>query len=312
MRLSFVIPCYHSELTIGSVVEEICSKMSEKPDIDYEIIAVNDSSPDDVLTVLKELAEKDKRVMVVDLAKNVGKHGAEMAGFSFASGDFIVALDDDGQCPMDKLWELIEPLYNGYDISIAKYPIKKQSAFKNFGSKMNALMAQFLIEKPRSLYLSNFSAMKRFVVDEMKKYDKPYPYLDGLMLRTSSKICNVDMEERERAAGVGHYTFKRSLKLWLNGFTAFSVKPLRISAILGLICAFIGFVYGTVTVINKLAHPEIQAGYSSTMAVLLFIGGMIMMMLGMVGEYIGRIYICINNSPQYVIRETINMDRENK
>ena len=255
--------------------------MSEKPDIDYEIIAVNDSSPDDVLTVLKELAEKDKRVMVVDLAKNVGKHGAEMAGFSFASGDFIVALDADGQCPMDKLWELIEPLYNGYDISIAKYPIKKQSAFKNFGSKMNALMAQFLIEKPRSLYLSNFSAMKRFVIDEMIKYDKPYPYLDGL-------------------------------KLWLNGFTAFSVKPLRISAILGLICAFIGFVYGTVTVINKLAHPEIQAGYSSTMAVLLFIGGMIMMMLGMVGEYIGRIYICINNSPQYVIRETINMDRENK
>ena len=171
MRLSFIIPCYHSELTIGNVVGEIRSKMSEKPDIDYEIIAVNDSSPDDVLTVLKELAEKDKRVMVVDLAKNVGKHGAEMAGFSFASGDFIVALDDDGQCPMDKLWELIEPLYNGYDISIAKYPIKKQSAFKNFGSKMNALMAQFLIEKPRSLYLSNFSAMKRFVVDEMKKYD---------------------------------------------------------------------------------------------------------------------------------------------
>lgn len=132
------------------------------------------------------------------------------------------------------------------------------------------------------------------------------------MLRTTSKIYNVEMEERERAAGVGHYTFIKSLKLWLNGFTAFSVKPLRISTVLGAICALIGFVFGTVTIINKLIHPEMQAGYSSTMAVLLFIGGMIMMMLGMIGEYIGRIYICINNSPQYVIRETVNIDKEEK
>lgn len=115
------------------------------------------------------------------------------------------------------------------------------------------------------------------------------------------------MEERERAAGVGHYTFVKSLKLWLNGFTAFSVKPLRISTVLGALCAIIGFAYGIWTIIRKLLNPDIQTGYSSTMAVLLFIGGMIMMMLGMIGEYIGRIYICINNSPQYVIREAINI-----
>lgn len=312
MKFSFVIPCYHSELTIKDVIDEIRYKMMERSDWDYEIIAVNDCSPDNVLLRLKELAENNGKLKVIDLAKNSGKHAAVMAGYSVAKGDIIVNLDDDGQCPMDKLWDLIEPLNSGYDISIAKYPVKKQSAFKNFGSKINSLMAQFLIGKPRNLYLSNFSAIKRFVVDEIKRYDKPYPYMDGLMLRTSSKIANVDMEERERAAGVGHYTFIKSLKLWLNGFTAFSVKPLRISTVLGAICALIGFVFGTVTIINKLIHPEMQAGYSSTMAVLLFIGGMIMIMLGMIGEYIGRIYICINNSPQYVIRETVNIGKEEK
>lgn len=278
-----------------------------RPEYDFEIIAVNDCSPDNVLTVLKQIAQNDKRIKVIDLAKNSGKHAAVMAGYSVVSGEIIINLDDDGQCPMDKLWELVEPLNNGYDVSVSRYPRNKQSAFKNFGSKINDIMTRHLIGKPKDLYLGNFSATKRFVIDEILKYDKPYPYLAGLTLRTTSKICNVDMEERERAAGVGHYTFVKSLKLWLNGFTAFSVKPLRISTVLGALCAIIGFAYGIWTIIRKLLNPDIQTGYSSTMAVLLFIGGMIMMMLGMIGEYIGRIYICINNSPQYVIREAINI-----
>lgn len=311
MKLSFVIPCYYSELTIKDVILEIENTLSSYPNYDYEIIAVNDDSPDNVLMVLRELAHENYKLRVVDLAKNCGKHSAMMAGFSIASGDIIINLDDDGQCPMDKLWDLIEPLNNGYDISISKYPKNKQSAFKNFGSTINSIMAKYLIGKPKDLYLGNFWAMKRFIMDEIIKYDKPYPYMEGLMLRTTSKIFNVDMEERERSAGVGHYTFIKSLKLWLNGFTAFSVKPLRVSTILGAICAFLGFVFGIIMIIRKLMNPDILMGYSSLMAVLLFIGGMIMMMLGLIGEYIGRIYICINNSPQYVIRETVNIGKEN-
>lgn len=307
MKYSFVIPCYYSELTIDDVISEIKEIMRTRPEYDFEIIAVNDCSPDNVLTVLKQIAQNDKRIKVIDLAKNSGKHAAVMAGYSVVSGEIIINLDDDGQCPMDKLWELVEPLNNGYDVSVSRYPRNKQSAFKNFGSKINDIMTRHLIGKPKDLYLGNFSATKKFVIDEILKYDKPYPYLAGLTLRTTSKICNVDMEERERSAGVGHYTFVKSLKLWLNGFTAFSVKPLRISTVLGALCAIIGFAYGIWTIIRKLLNPDIQMGYSSTMAVLLFIGGMIMMMLGMIGEYIGRIYICINNSPQYVIREAINI-----
>lgn len=306
MRISFVIPCYRSELTIKNVISEIHEVMSQRADTDHEIITVNDCSPDNVLEVLKELAAKDRRLKVIDLAKNSGKHAAMMAGYRYVSGDVIVNLDDDGQCPMDKLWELTAPLEKGYDIVVAKYPKKKESAFKRFGSKVNAVMAQYLIGKPKTFSFSNFSAMKRFVVDEIKKYDKPYPYISGLMLRASSKICNVEMEERDRLEGTGSFTFTRSLKLWLNGFTAFSVKPLRVSTVMGVICAIAGAVFGIVTVIHKIIDPATLMGYSSTMAVLLFIGGMIMMMLGMIGEYIGRIYICINNSPQYVIRETFN------
>lgn len=308
--LSFVIPCYCSQQTIEDVISEIHNKMSERKDYSYEIIAVNDASPDNVYNVLKSLCQNDDRLKAVNLAKNSGKPSAQMAGYALAKGDIIVDLDDDGQCPIDRLWDLIEPLYNGYDVVYARYPDRKQSAFKNFGSKVNALMARYIIGQPKDLYISNFSAHKRFVSQEMIKYTNPYPYCTGLILRTTSKIRNVDMVERERAAGVGHFTFKKSLKLWLNGLTAFSVKPLRISTILGAICALIGFIFGITTIINKFIHPNVLIGYSSTMAVMLFIGGMIMLMLGMIGEYIGRIYICINNSPQYVIRETINVEHQ--
>lgn len=306
--LSFTIPCYGSEKTIKSVIDEIHSKMSEKKEYDYEIITVNDCSPDNVISVLKETAAADKRLRVIDLSRNAGKHAALMAAYSVVRGDIIINLDDDGQCPLDKLWELIAPLDKGFDISIARYSDKKQSSFKNFGSYINSLMAVHLISKPKNLYLSNFSAVKRYVIEEMCNYRNPYPYIDGLFIRTTSKITNVDMEERERTEGTGNFTFKKSLSLWMNGFTAFSVKPLRIADFAGILCALIGFIFAVYTIIRKLVDPDIAVGYSSIMAVLLIIGGIIMVLLGLIGEYIGRIYMCINDSPQYVIREKINFD----
>lgn len=304
--LSFVIPCYGSELTLRGVYDEICGKMLEKPEFEYEIIAVNDCSPDNVWNVIRDIGAGDEKFKGVFLAKNGGKHSAMMAGFSLVRGDIVINLDDDGQCPMDRLWDLVEPLDNGYDVSIASYPIKKESAFKRMGSRINGIMAVAMINKPRDLQLSNFSVAKRFVIDEILKYTNPYPYIDGLLLRTTSRIVNVPMEQRERIAGVGNYTLKKSLALWLNGFTAFSAKPLRLATVLGIISAFGGAVFAIYTVIRKILNPDMLIGYSSLMAVMLVVGGMLMFMLGLVGEYIGRIYISINNSPQYVIREKLN------
>ena len=312
MLLSFIIPCYGSEETISFVIDELKNVVAERSNFDYEVIAVNDFSFDNVIEKLKKIAADNKKVKVLDLAKNVGKQAAQMAAYSVVNGDIIINMDDDGQCPMDRLWDLIDPLFNGYDVSIARYPKKKQSKFKNFGSRLNSIMAEQLIDKPKTLQLSNFSAVKRFVIDEAVKYTNPYPYTAGLFLRTTARVINVEMEERNRFSGVGNFTFKKSFSLWMNGFTAFSVKPLRIATFLGFICAVIGFIFGVYTVINKFINPDILMGYSSLMAVQLFIGGMIMLMLGLIGEYVGRMYISMNNAPQYVVREAFNLNKKNE
>lgn len=305
MKFSFVIPCYGSENTIENVINEIEEVMALKPQVDYEIICVNDCSPDNVLQILRALSVSHEKLIVADLAQNMGKHSAVMAGYSLVSGDYIVNLDDDGQCPMNELWRLFDALGESYDISMAKYPVKKQSLFKNFGSGVNSVMSQILLGKSKKIQFSNFSIMKRYILDEIVNYKNPYPYIEGLILRATKRIINVEMEERGRIAGEGHFTFRRSLSLWINGFTAFSVKPLRIATFLGFATALFGFLYGVYIIIKRLLHPDMLIGYSSTLAAILFIGGMIMLMLGLIGEYIGRIYICINHSPQYVIREII-------
>ena len=308
-KLSFVIPCYNSEKTIQDVVNSIKKELENKGFANYEIVLVNDFSRDNTSSVIEALAQNDQKIVVINFSKNFGQHSALMAGFRASTGDVVVYLDDDGQCPIDKVFELIEPLKNGFDISIADYGKKKQSKFKNFGSKVNDIMAECLINKPKELQLSNFGAIKRFVVDEIIKYKNCYPYIAGLMLRTTSKIANVKMEENERQSGTTNYNLRKLLSLWLNGFTSFSVKPLRITTIIGILFALIGFVFGLYTVINKLfINIDVAWGYSTIVALLTFFNGITLIVLGMVGEYIGRIFISLNKSPQYVIKNSINLN----
>ena len=307
MKISFVIPCYRSEKTIGSVISEIISVM-EPTEYDYEIIAVNDCSPDDVWRVLKDLTGCNKKIKALCLTKNMNRHSALMAGFNYSSGDWIVFLDDDGQCPMNRLFDLLKPLQEGFDASIAKYPTKKQSAFKNFGSWLNSLMARAMINKPKELQISNFVAVKRFIIDEIIKYDLPFPYFSGLLLRTTGKVVNVEMEERDRVSGTSTFTLPKLVGLWMNGLTAFSVKPLRLASLVGTAYAFLGFIFGLYTIIYKILNPEVPKGYSSTISIIMFTCGIIMIMLCLIGEYLGRIYICINKSPQFVIRESLNFE----
>lgn len=310
--ISFVIPCYGSENTIKPVIEEIDETLKHNKNYDYEVIAVNDKSPDNVLEVLKGIAKENKKVKVISLAKNMNRPGALMAGMAEVNGDFIVLMDDDGQCPMNNLGMLVNELEKGHDVAIARYPKKKQSMFKNFGSYVNKLMTEVIIEKPKNLMFTNFAVLKRFVVDEIIKYKNPYPYMTGLMLRTTSDIVNVEMEERNRLAGTTTFTFKKMFSLWINGFTAFSIKPLRMSTFLGFISSILGLIFCIIIILRKIFNPTISQGYSSIMAVILFIGGIIMLMLGLLGEYIGRIYISINDSPQYVVKERINCTKNDK
>jgi undecaprenyl-phosphate 4-deoxy-4-formamido-L-arabinose transferase len=306
--LSFVIPCYGSEKTIEAVYNEIASKVAEKNEYDYEIIAVNDCSPDGVLSVLYHLNEKDPKFKVVNLSRNMNRPGAVMAGLNCASGDISIVMDDDGQCPMERLWDLLEPLENGFDVSMAKYPRRKQSLFKDFGTWVNKKMTEIILQRPPDLEFTNFMAIKKYIVKELIQYHNPYPYMTGLILRTTKYITNVTMEERNRLSGGTTFTFRKMLSLWINGLTAFSVLPLRIATFLGFIVSSIGFLFGIVFLIRKLVRPDIAAGYSSTIVSIFILNGLVLLILGMIGEYIGRIYICLNKSPQYVIKDKIGFD----
>jgi len=302
MKLSFTIPCYGSERTIKSVVVELRQVMTSLPEHSYEIIMVSDASPDNVYKVIQELCKADREhCKGAELAKNFGQHAALMAGYRMASGDYIISLDDDGQAPIESVPQLLDALKDA-DLVFGSYAHKKHNISRNLGSKVNDWMAVFLLGKPRKLHVTSFFAMRRFIKDEIVKYDNSFPYLLGLLLRTTKNIVNVPVNHRERAEGRSGYTFRKLLRLWINGFTAFSVVPLRFATFCGFLFAFLGALGVIWCIINKFVHPEAPMGYSSMMTTILFVGGMLMLMLGMIGEYIGRTYICINKAPQYVIR----------
>lgn len=309
-KVSFVIPCYNSSQTLEKVVAEIQEAMKKLEQYRYEIILVNDCSPDDTFRVIEGLCKKNRNICGVNLAKNFGQHGALMAGFHQVTGDILVCLDDDGQTPADEVGRLLEKIEAGDDVVYAAYAHKKHSLFRNFGSYVNEKMAQFLLGKPKELYVSSYFAARRFVVDEMLKYENAYPYVIGLVLRTTKKISNVSVNHREREVGQSGYTLGKLFALWFNGFTAFSTKPLRVATVSGTLFAVFGFVYGLYTIVKKFVNPAVPLGFSSMMSAIMFIGGMVMLMLGLIGEYIGRMYICMNNAPQFVVRDLIAISEE--
>lgn len=309
-KISFVIPCYRSEKTIGGVINEIDETMQKMQKYTYEIVLVNDGSPDNTWDTICEIAGKDSKghILGINFAKNFGQHSAIMAGLNHVTGDYIICLDDDGQTPASEAGKLIGALENGADVAYAKYGHKQHNIFRNFGTFMNETMAFVMLGKPKELYVSSYFAVRRFVVDEMVKYESSYPYVIGLVLRTTKNIVNVDVNHRKREVGESGYNFVKLFSLWVNGFTAFSIKPLRIATFSGTIFAILGFLYGIYTIIKKFVNPIAPMGYAALMSAVIFMGGMIMLMLGMIGEYVGRTYISQNKNPQYVIRETTRND----
>ena len=302
--MSFVIPCYRSEHTVMTVVDEIEETMLKRPEYDYEIILVNDGSPDNVWDVISDRAAKDKNIIGINLSKNFGQHCALMAGYNNCSGDYVVSLDDDGQTPACEVFKLLDELEKGYDVVYACYPEEKKNMFRKVGSNFAKIMSDYMFDiKGQEKKGSSFFICKRFLIDEMTKYSNPYPYVVGLVLRATRNIGTVEIQHRNRLYGESGYNFKSLVSLWLNGFTAFSVKPLELCAYLGFVTALIGFIYAIYIIIRRLLTTTIIEGWSSLISIVLIVGGILMIMLGLIGEYIGRIYICLNNSPQYVIKE---------
>lgn len=305
-KLSVVIPCYNSEKNIRSVIENDIQIFKKLQIENYEFVLVNDCSPDNTWEVLKTMSKENRQIVAINLAKNAGQHAAIMAGFNHVTGDYVVVSDDDGQTQMEMIGQMIEKLREGYDVVSTEWVDRgKRSLFRRVGTFVNQKLTELLMDNPKDVIVSIFFLAKKYIIDEMVKYKNSYPYINGLVLRTTHNIATIQVKQLKRKSGQSGYSVRKLLKLWLNGVTAFSVIPLRLASYLGVISATCGFIYGIFIIIRKLFDPGIVAGWSSTVAILLFMLGLVLCVLGMIGEYVGRIYMCINNTPQYVIKECV-------
>ena len=311
MLISFVIPCYRSVDTLPKVVADIQNLVATREEYEAEIILVNDCSPDDTFGTIRKLTEQYDNIIGVDIAKNRGQQNALMAGFRHASGELIIGSDDDGQTPVESAFQLIDHLEEGdYDVVCARYVDRgNRSLFRRLGTWADRKMVKVFLEKPDSFNTAIYFVARRFVIDEIIQYNNPYPYWTGLLLRTTHNVGNVDVKQRDRLAGESGYNLRKLLGLWINGLTTFSIKPLRFATLLGGLMAIAGFIVMVVLVIMRLVSG-FTVGWTSLIATNILIGGLILLVLGVIGEYIGRIYLSMNREPQYVVRRVI--DRRNR
>lgn len=307
---SFVIPCYNSSESIRHVVELTMEEMEKMNRREFEFVLVNDySSSTKTMLVLKKLAEEYPCVTVLNLAKNAGQHNAIMAGLNYAKGDILIGMDDDMQTHPSQLPYLFEELEKGYDIVYGYYPEKKHSAFRNFGSWVNYISVRILIGKPKELKTSSYWVARKFVRDSVIEYQAPYAYIQGLFLRTTRNISCIPIQHFQREEGESNYTFKRLLKLWSN-IIGFSITPLRLTEYCGFGLSLLSIIAAVVVLIRKILNPAMALGWPSLMIVICFFSGIQLMFLGLIGEYIGRMFLGLNRQPQYVIREVIRQERE--
>lgn len=306
MLISVAIPCYKSEKTIERVVDEIRNEITKKAGYDYQIILVNDYPFDNTFSVISKLCEQDKKIVGVNLSRNFGQASAKLAAIPFVKGDVLVYMDDDGQHPAEGIIPLAEKVMEGYDVVYAYFKNKKHNSFKRITSKVNAKISQMNGTRVKGVHVSSFYAISRFAVDSYDGYNSPFPSMMGYLNTLVGKVTEIEMPHRSRMEGTSNYTLKKLLKLWITGFTNFSIVPIHLIAMLGIVIAVFGFVLGLIIVLSKLINPSMAAGYASTMSVMLFLGGLVLLALGFIGEYIGRIYMTVSNLQQYKIRETIN------
>lgn len=306
MLVTVVIPCYNSERSIRQVVEMTMEEFSRMPNYECEFVLVNDYSRDSTFEVIKQLATEYPCVHGISLMRNFSQHNAIMCGFHYATGDLILGMDDDLQCSPSQIPLLLQTIEQGYDLVYGVYPTRKNSALKNFSSWLNRVTSRKLLGRPKGIQTSNFWILTKQVKDELIKYKNYNPQVDALFTRMTSNIGNVTIEHHKREYGSSGYTLKKLIHLWLSYFN-YTVVPLRFVSIVGGTTAGLGFVFGLVTAIRKLLDPAMPAGWASIICIMLLFFGMVLLSLGIIGEYIGNIVLTLNSTPQYIIREKVNL-----
>ncbi len=306
IKLSIVVPVYNGSDTIEELVRQVSASLENTTYADgFEMIFVNDRSPrKDAWPVIRDLSSHYPFVFGINLRRNFGQHNATMAGLSYARGRVIVIMDEDLQHPPSSIAPLADTIEEGVDVCYTRYNNRKHAAWKQWGSSFNDLVARWLLKKPKGLYLSSFKAMHQDVVKEICAYDGPYPYIDGLLLSATNSFKAIDIEHQDRLVGESGYNLRRLLSLWLKMATGSSVYPLRVATFSGFVLALMSILVLIIVIVRRVFHPDIEPGWTSIFALMLLIGGVQMVFLGIIGEYVGRIYMRLNRSPQYVVRET--------
>ncbi len=302
-KISVVIPVYNSEECVHELVSQLGEVLKKFP---YEIIMVNDQSPDKSWEKICEVSKLNRNLTGLNLRKNSGQDNAIMAGLSFATGDYVVIMDDDLQHSPQDIPGLYAEVIKGFDVCYAKFSDKKQSWWKNLGSWLNGKLAEKVIAKPAHIYLSPYKIISRDVVDEILKYQGIFPYIDGLIFKVTSSICQIPAEHNERFRGKSNYTLVRSAIVFMKLFTGFSVQPLRAASFTGFFSALAGFAYGIYHIGVYFSSDKVVEGWTTITVLILFIGGLILLSLGLIGEYIGRIYLSSNFKSHYSIREIVS------
>jgi glycosyltransferase involved in cell wall biosynthesis len=298
--LSIVIPVYNGA---GSVGELVAALEALQIPGGHEIVLVNDGSPDNSLAVCRALVDEARLpITLVDLSRNYGEHNAVMAGLRHATGAHVITMDDDLQNPPEEVERLLNfAQQSGREVVYTYYDEKQHAFWRNLGSRFTNWVAGFVLDKPKSFYLSSFRCMSAFVVREIIRYEGPFPYVDGLILQVTQDIDRMLVRHLPRAVGRSNYTLRRLMRLWLSMFVNFSVMPLRLSTLAGLALALIGAAGGILSIVEAVLRAT-PPGWASLMAAVLLLSGVQLMILGIVGEYLGRLYLTANRKPQSVVK----------
>ena len=303
--ISIIIPVFNSENTIEILVNNIVQTLGEH--YKFEIILINDASRDSSEEKCKKLLDKYSSIVLYTLSKNVGEHNSVMAGLNKCTGDYAVIMDDDLQHSVDSLLELIKfgiKEKNNFDVVYTYYDKMKYNFFRNFGRKFNDLIANLLLDKPKFLYLSSFKLINRFLITEIIKYRSPFTYIDGIILGITNKIGRVKVVHNQRSQGKSGYTIRKLFQVWSSMFTGFSVVPLRLSLILGSMLSILGFIFALLTFIERIIDNTVPSGYATLIIVVTIFSGAILIAVGLLGEYVGRIFVSLNKKPQFIIRDS--------
>lgn len=299
--LSIVVPVYRGATTVGRLVEALARL---RPEGGLEVVLVNDGSPDESDQVCRALlVQAPVPIIYVEHARNYGEHNAVMTGLRHARGRYVITMDDDLQNPPEEVVRLYDHARNGgWDVVYTRYAKKQHAGWRNLGSRFANLVADTLLDKPSGLYLSSFRCMSALTAEAVVRYQGPYPYIDGLIMQSTQRIDSLEVQHLPRAEGHSNYTLTRLIRLWLNLATSFSLIPLRLAIFAGATMAALGALGAVAVIVEALVTANRPSGWASTMVVLLLVGGVQSMMLGVIGEYVGRTFLSANGKPQATIR----------